>query len=70
MSLDTASSRTVRAHLTACHGACIVRQQVRRQSLAGFVRVGWLRSRRSPSLARGGQLQLSLKLEAVLRQPT
>ena len=33
------------------------------QSLADFVRVGWLRSRRSPSLARACQLQLSLKLE-------
>ncbi len=30
MSLDTVSSRRERAHLTACHGACIGQQPVRR----------------------------------------
>ncbi len=83
MNPDAATRRTVRAPRTACHGACNVRQEVRRQSLAqvtllavrtsaapswdgqslaDFVQGQWLRSTRSPSLARGCQLQLSLKL--------
>lgn len=39
------------------------RARLGRPSVADFVRVGWLRSTRSASLLRGGQLQLSLKLE-------
>ena len=58
------------AQVTPLASRSKARARLGRPSVADFVQVRWLRSARSPSLALGCQLQLSLKLGVVLRQPT